>query len=139
VTSPSRALPPLAHESDSRSWATGCNESIDYPLECTHNREPSEKALVGVDVRQRLRESEATRNPQKPLRLPYRIEASLGRGTDGRQALVHEANDGRTLAYCGRAALGRPRTDIAGGVNAGHAGLEQTVRASFGPGQEEPI
>ena len=53
--------------------------------------------------------------------------------------LVDEADHRRALADRGRAALDRPGADVAGGVDAGDAGLEQALGARLGAGQHEPL
>src|SRR4029077_7345300 len=52
----------------------------------------------------------------------------------GREALVHEADDGGALADGGGAALDRAGADVAGGVDAGDAGLQQPLGAGLGAG-----
>jgi hypothetical protein len=52
---------------------------------------------------------------------------------------VHEADDHRSFTDSGRAALDRARPDVARRVDAGHARLEQAVRAGVGAGQDETL
>ncbi len=57
----------------------------------------------------------------------------------GREVLVDEAHDRRALADRGRAALDRAGAHVAGGVDAGDAGLEQAVGARLGAGEDEAL
>ena len=52
---------------------------------------------------------------------------------------MDEADDRGALADRGRAALDRAGADVAGGVDAGHAGLEQAVGAGVGAGEDEAL
>ena len=52
---------------------------------------------------------------------------------------MDEAHDRRALADRGRAALDRAGADVAGGVDAGDAGLEQALGAGLGAGEDEAV
>ena len=55
------------------------------------------------------------------------------------QVLVDEPHDHRALADRGGAALDRARADVAGGVDARDARLEQPVGAGVGAGEDEAV
>ena len=52
---------------------------------------------------------------------------------------MDEADHGGALADRGRAALDRAGADVAGGVDAGDAGLEQALGAGVGAGEDEAL
>ena len=52
---------------------------------------------------------------------------------------MDEAHDRRALADRRRAALDRARADVAGGVDARHARLEQALGPGVGSGEDEPV
>ena len=68
-----------------------------------------------------------------------RAVGALPRSGRGGEVLVDEADDRRALADGGRAALDRAGAHVAGGVDAGDAGLEQALGPRFGAGEDEAL